>query len=288
MSKRRILIQLDTDPQPSVFDAVVAVDSNVDFLFRHHGVTAANVRDLVYGAIFTRGPADLNNTGLFIGGSDVAAGEAVFGEVQKHFMGPLRVSVLMDSNGSNTTAAAAVRCLSQQRVLAETGVLVLGASGPVGQRVVRLLARAGARVRVASRSTERAEQVCQTVSSAVPDAQLEPCGADSPEQRRAALAGMQGVIAAGAPGVELLDEAAWQSADELAVAIDLNAVAPAGIAGIEVFDHAETRHDVVCFGAIGTGGLKMKIHKQAIARLFASNDQILDAEQVYEIAESIK
>ena len=37
--KPTILIQLDSDPQPSVFDAVVAVDSGVAHLFRHGGVT---------------------------------------------------------------------------------------------------------------------------------------------------------------------------------------------------------------------------------------------------------
>ena len=62
-TKPKILIQLDTDPQPSVFDAVVAVDAGVDHLFRHGGVTPENVRDLVYGALFTRGPADLHGHG---------------------------------------------------------------------------------------------------------------------------------------------------------------------------------------------------------------------------------
>ena len=32
--KPKILVQLDTDPQPSVFDGVVAVDAGVDQLFR--------------------------------------------------------------------------------------------------------------------------------------------------------------------------------------------------------------------------------------------------------------
>ena len=41
MSKPHILIQLDTDSQPSVFDGVVAVDSGVAHLFRHSGITAA-------------------------------------------------------------------------------------------------------------------------------------------------------------------------------------------------------------------------------------------------------
>ena len=55
MSLKKILVCLDADPQPSVFDGVVAVDSGVDFLFRHGGVTPGQVRDLAYGAMFTRG-----------------------------------------------------------------------------------------------------------------------------------------------------------------------------------------------------------------------------------------
>src|SRR6185437_16102572 len=107
-TKPKVLIQLDTDPQPSVFDAVVAVDAGAEHLFRHGGVTPENVRDLVYGALFTRGPADLNQTALFVGGSDVAAAEAVLQAVRGAFFGPCHVSVLFDANGCNTTAAAAM------------------------------------------------------------------------------------------------------------------------------------------------------------------------------------
>src|ERR1700678_3864170 len=106
--KPKILIQLDTDQQPSVFDAVVAVDAGVEHLFRHGGVTPENVRDLVYGALFTRGPADLSATAIFIGGSNVSPAEAVLNQVKKTFFGPCKVSVLFDANGANTTAAAAV------------------------------------------------------------------------------------------------------------------------------------------------------------------------------------
>src|SRR5436189_5043498 len=81
-TKPKILIQLDTDPQPSVFDAVVAADSGVEHLFRHGGVTPANVRDLVHGALFTRGPAELAGTAVFIGGSNVSASEAVLEAVK--------------------------------------------------------------------------------------------------------------------------------------------------------------------------------------------------------------
>lgn len=126
---KTILIQLDTDSQPSSFDRVVAVDAGVDELFSYGGVTPENVEPLVHGAIFTRGPADLKNTALFIGGSNVAAGEAVLEKVLKTFFGPMRVSVMMDSNGSNTTAAAAVLAASKHLDLAATEALVLGGTG---------------------------------------------------------------------------------------------------------------------------------------------------------------
>src|SRR5262245_65003700 len=101
MTKPAILLQLDTDPLPSVFDRVVAVDAGADHVFSYGGVTPENVRELVHGCIFTRGPKDLHRTAIFIGGSDVAAGEQVLAEVRKHLLPKygLSVSLMLDSNG---------------------------------------------------------------------------------------------------------------------------------------------------------------------------------------------
>src|SRR4051812_44870573 len=129
--KKSILLQLDPDPQPSVFDAVVAVDAGADVLFRHGGVAPQAVRDLVYGALFTRGRTDLNRTAIFVGGSDVRAGEAILKAVTDTFFGPFRVSVLFDANGCNTTAAAAVLAAVEGRQgsggIESARVAVLGA-----------------------------------------------------------------------------------------------------------------------------------------------------------------
>jgi hypothetical protein len=92
------------------------------------------------------------------------------------------------------------------------------------------------------------------------------------------------VVAAGAAGVVLLPKAVRAACPDLQLAIDLNAVPPLGIEGIEITDKAVERDKVLCYGAIGIGDSKMKIHKAAIARLFQSNDQIMDAEEVYALA----
>jgi hypothetical protein len=283
MEKPKILIQLDTDPQPSVFDGVVAVDAGVDQLFRHAGVEPVGVRDLVYGAIFTRGMDDLKSTAIFIGGSNVGIGEILLASVKKTMFGPMRVSIMLDSNGSNTTAAAAVLAARKHVKLAESDVLVLAGTGPVGSRVVRLLAAEGAQVRVASRTLDRTKATCDAVLKRVPNAKLTPYETNSPDSTSKALAGAHVVVAAGAPGVELLHADAIQHAKGLTVAIDLSAVPPLGIAGIEVTDKAKERNGVICYGAIGVGGTKMKIHKAAIRKLFTANDLVLDAEEVYRL-----
>jgi hypothetical protein len=282
---KRILIQLDTDPQPSVFDRVVAVDAGVDELFSYGGVTPENVTGLIHGAIFTRGPAELKNTAVFIGGSDVAAGESLLKKVQKAFFGPMRVSVLMDSNGSNTTAAAAVKAASRHLDLSQSSAIVLGGTGPVGHRAAQILASRGANVRVVSRESARAEKTCQRIREAVPGAQLS--AADLSKGAVAVLENVQVLIAAGAAGVQFLKVGDWQAASSLKLAIDVNAVPPEGLEGIKVTDKAVEHGKIVCYGAIGVGGVKMKIHKAAVAKLFEANDAVLDTAAIATLADQI-
>jgi methylenetetrahydrofolate/methylenetetrahydromethanopterin dehydrogenase (NADP+) len=287
MVKPKILVQLDTDPQPSVFDSVVAIDAEVDQLLRHGGVQVDQVRDLVYGAMFTRGVDDLKHTALFVGGSDVSAGEALLAKIKKTFFGPMRVSVMLDSNGANTTAAAAVLSASRHCPLTGASALVLAATGPVGSRVARLLALEGASVQVASRNLARAEAVCQALRERTPSAELTPLELRSAADAAEPMAAARIVIAAGAPGIELATKDAWSKSGSLKVAIDLSAVPPVGLAGIEVTDRAVERQGVLCYGAIGVGGTKMKIHKAAIRELFADHDRVLDAEEIYRIGQQL-
>jgi hypothetical protein len=288
LAKPTVLVQLDTDVQPSVFDGVVAVDAGVDQLFRHGGVTPANVRDLVYGCLFTRGLDDLRYTAVFIGGSDVAAGEAVLEAVKATFFAGFRVSVLFDANGANTTAAAAVLAALQAAggSLQGVRVAVLAATGPVGQRVARLLGRLGAEVLVGSRRLDRAAAIAESLHKTT-GASFTPFATQDPEDLARGLAGVSIVVAAGAAGVTLLPESVWKSLPDLKAVIDLNAVPPLGIEGVKSTDKGTDRSGLKAWGALGVGGTKMKIHRKAIQELFTSNDKVLDAEEVLEIGRTL-
>ena len=292
---RRILIQLDCDPQPSTFDAVVAADAGAEVLLRHGGVTPDTVVPLVHGAMFTRGGAELAATAIFVGGSDVAAAEAVFERIRAAFFGPVRVSVMLDPAGANTTASAAVVAAARHLPLGEPSAagrlraLVLGGTGPVGQRVARLLAGKGTAVAVASRNLTRATDVCGRIGRAVAAALLEPVEI-APAPAGGFLAALEQadlVVAAGAAGVNLLDPAGRRLARGARVLIDLNAVPPAGIDGIVATDKAKAEGMAVVYGALGVGGTKMKIHRAAIAKLFETNDALLDAEEMLAIGEGL-
>ena len=285
--KKKILIQLDTDSLPSTFDRVVAVDAGADELFSYGGVSPDNVESLVHGAIFTRKPSDLMHTAIYVGGSNVAAGEALYKKVLKTLFGPFSVSVMMDSNGSNTTAAATVLAAAKHLDLTQTTAVVLAGTGPVGCRVAQLLLSQGATVRLASRSIEKSRATCEMLVKAADTAKLTAYESASAEGMAAATNGVQLVVAAGAAGAQLISAEQFSAISTLKLAIDLNAVSPAGIAGVEVMDKAKDRNGLLCYGAVGVGGTKMKIHHACIRRLFESNDQRLETTAIFDLGRSL-
>lgn len=298
---RRVLIQLDADPQPSTFDAIVAVDAGVDVLLRHGGVTPEAAVPLVHGGMFTRGGKDLASTAIFVGGSDVPAAEAIFRTVQKTFFGPVRLGVMLDPSGANTTAAAAVVVAGRHADLSQAKAVVLGGSGAVGRRVVRLLARRGCAVSVASRSVARAQAVCDHVAAEVEQARLTPVEAagDGTGAPHGALVDRlreaDVVVAAGAAGVRLLSSQGLELCTHAKVVVDLNAVPPEGIEGVLAADSGRTlthpglpvEPPAVAYGALGVGNVKMKIHRAALKQIFSSNSACLDAEEMLEIGQAV-
>ena len=269
-----------------MFDGIVARDGGADDVMAYGGVTEDQVRDLVHGAIFTRGPKDLHHTAIFIGGTDMAVGERMLAKVKKAFFGPMRVSVMLDSNGSNTTAVAAVSRIQQAAGSVDgKRILVTAGSGPVGIRAAGLLAKAGAKVTVTTRrkadgslSARIQERFGVTVGEVT---MADASGA------AAALEDAEVFLSAGPAGVCLVPKDAWMGRAGLSVAVDVNAVPPLGVEGIEVTDNAVDRGGVTTFGALGVGNLKMKIHKACIAKLFEKNDHVLDAETIADIAREL-
>ena len=280
---KKLLFQLDTDAIPNTFDTVVAYDAGVDHVTPLGGITPAAVARLVEGVVFTRPPAAKHFSALFVTGSDMAAGEAVFAAVRRQFFDNFRVSVMLDSNGSNTTAAAAIAQLAAEVPLPGKRAVILAGTGPVGQRAAVMLAKAGAQVVMTSRSLARASAACQAMNARF-DLALQPAEASDPTTTAACLIGAQIVMTTGAAGLELLPLALWASHPTLEAVLDANATPPLGISGIKIQDRGTLRHGKRCYGALGFGGLKLELQRTCVAQLFEANDRVLDAPEVFALA----
>jgi methylenetetrahydrofolate/methylenetetrahydromethanopterin dehydrogenase (NADP+) len=200
---------------------------------------------------------------------------------------PFKVSVMLDSNGSNTTAVAAV--VKVELTVGDVKgkkVVILGGTGPVGQRAAGLLAKAGARVTITSRKPEQGEKSRQFVNARFA-VQVESAAVAEPAQLPRVLDGVDILINAGAAGVQMVSKAGWTAVKTLKIAVDLNAVPPLGIEGVEVNDAGVVKSGVAVFGAFGIGNFKTKLHKACIARLFERNDLVLDAETIADVAREL-
>lgn len=283
---KKILIQLDSDKVASTFDAIAAYDAGADQVLQCAGVKPDEVRNLVYGAMFTRGVPELKSSSVFIGGSSVTLGEEMLAQAKAAFFGPIRVSLMFDANGCNTTAAAAAAKIRSIGDVAGKKIVVLAGTGPVGLRAAALLGRDGAWVTLSSRSLARSEAACAAISERF-GVEVTPAEAAGAKATAQVLDGAYAALCCGAAGVALVRESMWTENLTLSVLADVNAVPPLGVEGIESGWDGREKHGKIIFGAIGIGGLKMKIHRTCVARLFQQNDLVLDAEAVYKIAKDL-
>jgi hypothetical protein len=282
---KKILIQLDTDPHPSPFDAIAAYDADVDIVLGFGQVTAENLEGVVQGAIFPRGPDGLANTAFWVGGSKVRDGEAVFEAARKLFFDPFSPSIMLDSDGSNTTAAGAVARVRGAVTLQDKTAAVIGV-GPVGLRTAELLQREGAEVTMLTFPPDVIEGDYRRASgiSVAEEAGFEVVEPQSSDELDSAMAGHVAVFAAGPAGTQILRRSGWAEIEDLQVVVDYSAAEPVGVEGVERDDDLEDEDGVKKLGALAVGGPKMKLQKRCVQRMFETKGTVLDLMGVYDVA----
>jgi hypothetical protein len=281
---KKLLIQLDTDHHPSAFDAIAAYDADVDVVMAYGDITAENLGDVVQGAIFPRGPDGLANTAFWVGGSKVRDGEAVFKAAKKLFFKPFNPSIMLDSDGSNTTAAAAVARVRGTVDVKRNLAAVIGA-GPVGLRTAELLRREGAEVTMFTFPPDVMEGGYRRAAgiAVAEDAGLKVVEPASSDELDRALTEHVAIFAAGPAGTQILRRSGWAQKG-VRVVVDYSAAEPVGIEGVDRGDNLEEEDGVVKLGALAVGGPKMKLQKACIRLMFETKGTVLDLEGVYEVA----
>lgn len=259
MSKTFILHMFTPEKNLSPFDVNMAVDAGWSTTVPYTHLEAAEIPALVQDVIFSRSPAGVRHTGIFIGGRDVKIALEMLKAAQKSMVPPFEVSVFADPSGSFTTAAAMVAMVehtllkSSPAGLKGANVLCLGGTGPVGQIAAVLAAQAGANVKIIGRQLEKAQAVAALVNAEFGEGQTSITG-DADANKAELIQTADVVFATAAAGIQVLSAELVAAAPRLKVAADVNAVPPSGIAGLDAH-HFETPIEGSNSGAVGIGAL---------------------------------
>ena len=259
MEKPFILHMLTTAKNLSPFDVNMALDAGWVSALPYTNVEPSEIQGLVQDAIFSRSTKNLKRTGIFIGGRDTKQAMDMLKMAKRSMVPPFEVSVFADPSGAFTTAAAMVAAVERELMtkfdttLEGKNILVLGGTGPVGQVVSVISAQNGAHVKLIGRQSDKAQTIADMCNNEFGDDKINiEAGADAGKAEYIKTADV--VFATGAAGIELLSAELIASASQLKVAVDVNAVPPAGIAGVDPFYNG-TPIEASISGAVGLGAM---------------------------------
>ena len=232
MDKPFILHMLTSEKNLSPFDVNMAADAGWHNVIPYTNVEAGEVQALVQDAIFSRGPAGVKRTGLFIGGRDMFTALEMLETARTSMVPPFEISVFADPSGAFTTAAGMIVAVEKHLAgahridLSGAKVMVMGGTGPVGTAVTVLAAKAGAEVCVLSRKLEKARDAIDHCAALIgTDAALH---AGDGETKARELPQADVVLAVAAAGIQVMSESEVKAAARLKAVADVNAVPPSG------------------------------------------------------------
>jgi methylene-tetrahydromethanopterin dehydrogenase len=262
MEKRSILHMFDPMPHNSPFDINMALDADFDVMIPYNNVKLEDVHGLVQDAIFSRGPAGVKRTGIFIGGRNLGLAMDMMEAAKKAMVPPFEVSVFTDPSGAFTTAAALVACVEKQlqekhgKALKDCHGVVFGGTGAVGIATGVIASLAGADIILTDHlSVDTALAVADEYNHRF-GCSLKGTYASSEADKARLIAHADIVFCTAKAGIQVINADILDDAKQLKVAGDVNAVPPLGIEGIKRSDMgAPLIHAVNSKGAVGVGAL---------------------------------
>ncbi len=273
MPKRSILHMFDPMPNNSPFDINMAVDTGFDVLMPYSNVKLQSVHGLTQDAIFSRSPAGIKRTGIFIGGRDMGLAMDMMDAAKQAMVPPFEISVLADPSGAFTTAAALVACVEKQlqdkhgKQLKDCKTLVFGGTGPVGIATGVIASLAGANTTLVDHmSLDAANDIAKEYNRRC-QCELSGAVAGSDEEKAALLADVDIIFCTAKAGIQVLSSEVLAQAVKLKVAGDVNAVPPSGIAGIGANDKSialDQPEGAIGIGALAIGNVKYQLQHQLL------------------------
>jgi hypothetical protein len=267
----------------------MSIDGGADHVLDHGDVDPQDVPLLVSGALYSRPLDELARTALLVTGTNDRVIEEMVRQARRAFFGRYRVSLMSECKGGNAVGGATVARIAQLVPLEGAPALVVG-GGPVGARVAGLLAAVGARARLTVFDAEEADERRRFVAEAF-EQEVETVVWKSGDPVGPLLERVRVLVAAGPPGLVLLPRPAWEGAAELALVADVSGAEPAGVEGLMGEEDGDlllaSGREVRALGGLAISRYKIRVHREAIRRLFEHDPVVFGPREIAAIAREV-
>jgi len=168
-------------------------------------------------------------------------------------------------------------------------VQIYGATGVVGSIAAVIAAEAGAAVTLVSHREIAAVEGKAADFKARFGVELACAAAVTDAEKAQLVPEAQVILATGKAGVEILNADHLKAAEQLIVAADVNAVPPAGIAGIGAHDAAAALPHGIGIGALAIGNLKYAVQHELLKQMrVTTTPMFVDLKMVFDLARTLK
>lgn len=270
-----LLFYIDTDVKASPFDICMAYDVGYNAVIPYENVNPEDAKNITQDALLSRGPKGVKHTAFLIGGKNAERAEEVFQAVKDSMFPPFKTSIIIDPAGAYTTAAAMVAKAEDALVANKLGELkdktcaIMG-TGAVGQIAAVLLAKIGCKVMIASLNPKRVDgkEHAEGIGKLLAKdhgVQVQGIFAPTPQSKIDIIEKADVIMCAGVKGVRIIDKEMLKDVKNMKVLLDINAVPPFGVEGIELKDDMkEMLPGIFVIGALTVGDLKHKTEKEIL------------------------
>ena len=288
----RILIHIDHNPHPRVFDRIMSLDGGADQILAYGDVDPQDVPVLVSGALYSRPLTELHRTALLVTGTNDRVIAEMVRQAKRAFFGAYRVSILSECKGGNAVAGATVARIGRLVNLQGLPALVV-AGGPAGARVAALLARAGADVTLTvfdeEEASDRGGFIEKTFARSVPIVVWK-----AGETLDGLLEGRRLLVSAGPPELTLVPRRTWSRIPSLQLLVDVSGAEPPGIEGLTGEEDGDPVDDppsnglaVRALGGLAISRYKIQVHRAAVRRLFEPEAVVFGTLEIARLAEEV-
>ena len=293
-----LLFYLDTDEKASPFDICIAYDIGYDAVIPYENVKPDDARRIAQDALFSRGPKAVKHTCFFIGGKDAERAEEVFKAVKGTMFQPFKSSIIIDPGGAYTTAAAVVAKTENALESSKLGQLkdkscVVFGTGSVGQIAAILLAKLGCDVIIASINPERkdgkehVENVARLLAKEH-GARVKGVFAPTRADKLDLIQKADVILCAGTRGIRIVDKELFDELKLMKVIVDINAVPPLGVEGLELKDDMkEIAHGIFGIGALAVGDVKYRLEREILREARLEKEEIYNYNSALLLARKI-